>query len=379
MRCSTCLTAMLLLSACLGRPIDAGLTGQPVDNLGNVGEPCIPSQEYSGEFPGFDVDEVVIDVGQRVDGGVVDSIRGPVVSPSCGDGNVCMVNHFQGRVTCPNGYCGGPSEHCDAPGGNPIAVPIRPQRVERPASDSVYCSCQCAGPDPQRSYCACPQGFECKQVMQPVSRLGDVETAGSYCVKTGTDFDPATGTGTLCGPAQSCAAPAPELLSAVPDIAVRSVVRLDRDLADPCLPVVERNATLQATCIVIEAFDSSDPAECNCQTLPGLLSASPEVIDPVLRNRYGCLCEMIQLGVSDTRLCLQEPNIPPTSRAGWCYVDELDLGGKSLTRGCPPTLRQAIRFVGMEEPRPGAVVHLRCQSHDTDLVSEPVGGCSANP
>src|SRR5262249_49979219 len=59
-------------------------------NVGNgsshVGFPCTPSLETDPAFSGFKITEATIEVG----------------APECG-GGVCLINHFQGRVSCPLG------------------------------------------------------------------------------------------------------------------------------------------------------------------------------------------------------------------------------------------------------------------------------------
>ena len=53
---------------------------------GGVGAPCIPEDEYDQDFSGFALQEV--NVESR--------------SFQC-ETRVCIVNHFQGRVSCPYG------------------------------------------------------------------------------------------------------------------------------------------------------------------------------------------------------------------------------------------------------------------------------------
>ncbi len=53
---------------------------------GAVGQPCIPEDEYSFRFPGFKLSEDVIESR----------------SFQCAT-RICLVNHFQGRVSCPLG------------------------------------------------------------------------------------------------------------------------------------------------------------------------------------------------------------------------------------------------------------------------------------
>ncbi len=110
---------------------------------GGVGDPCIPEDEYSTEFSGYSAEEVN-----------VESRSFQCVT------RVCLVNHFQGRVSCPYGQTqgainrnpddGSAEDRCHIPGtlGNrredAVQVPVNPQLVERQAEDTVYCSCRCA-------------------------------------------------------------------------------------------------------------------------------------------------------------------------------------------------------------------------------------------
>jgi hypothetical protein len=208
--------------------------------------------------------------------------------------------------------------------------------------------------------------------------LGDPDVSGSYCVKTGTDFDPNANSESLCGMEQSCAEAPPALMAALlpQGSDVRSVIRLDQDLADPCIPVVDKASQGRAICIVTEAFNSDRADECSCQTAPGRIMAEPNTIDPDLRQRYNCFCEIVELDPPSARACQQDPAL--SSPSGWCYVDELDLGGKPITSACPPTLRQSIRLRGID-PRPGGMVRVRCQSHAADLVPPSPYDCSTSP
>jgi hypothetical protein len=164
------------------------LTGCP---SGGVGDPCIPEDEYKENFSGFKITEE--NVESR--------------SFQC-QTRICLVNHFQGRVSCPNGQaqpqtcdpgapgCGagetctpsvlggecsgtdqcpatgdyvcdngrckvfvcsvaGDASRCYVPGTNtPIASPVCGQCAaasKRDAENAVYCSCRCdvaEGEDP---------------------------------------------------------------------------------------------------------------------------------------------------------------------------------------------------------------------------------------
>lgn len=173
-----------------------------------VGDPCVPEDEYLTGFSGFSQGEV--NVESR--------------SFQCLT-RVCLVNHFDGRVSCPYGQiedpqaigeglatCMGTEEHRNSPDCQPggplhmqacqvptrdgsrwedrIVVPVDPQIVQRQASDAVYCSCRCAGADGDtKGFCECPSGFACEELVEDLG-LGAEQLAGSYCVKGGTSYDP---------------------------------------------------------------------------------------------------------------------------------------------------------------------------------------------
>jgi len=102
--------------------------------------------------------------------------------------NLCLVNHFQGRTSCPYGQtqmdAQGTSQtpeelHCHVPGtAERVKVPVSKQFTGRRSADTVYCSCQCGGPDPNGNYCGCPSGFQCAKLVG----------AYAYCIKNGTEF-----------------------------------------------------------------------------------------------------------------------------------------------------------------------------------------------
>jgi hypothetical protein len=186
---------------------------------GGVGDPCTPEDEYRQSFNGYAVTEVNVESK----------------SFQC-ETRVCIVNHFQGRVSCPYGQLPeivdpGPMQkppsdtaRCRIPGTNgkhcldqsgtksvdcseagattnidEITVPVQSQLIYRNAQDTVYCSCRCAGPDPAAKYCECPSGYACQELVRELGLPGKAELAGSYCVKNGTVYDPQ---GTV--PANTC-------------------------------------------------------------------------------------------------------------------------------------------------------------------------------
>jgi hypothetical protein len=141
---------------------------------GGVGDPCVPEDEYQAYFSGYALGEINIESR----------------SFQC-ETRLCLVNHFQGRVSCPYGQSveGGAPPRCHIPGSttNPVRVDVRPWIKNRRATDAVYCSCRCDGPDPLGRYCKCPAGFACTELLQDIG-VGKAELAGSYCVKAGTEY-----------------------------------------------------------------------------------------------------------------------------------------------------------------------------------------------
>jgi hypothetical protein len=162
---------------------------------GGVGEPCTPEDEYQEDFSGFAVTEV--NVESR--------------SFQC-ETRVCLVNHFQGRVSCPYGQTAEEATagtgNCKIPGStDKITVPVESQLVARRTSQTVYCSCRCDGEDANARYCECPSGYGCVKLVDDIGKGGG-QLAGSYCIKDGTDFNQATLNRTKCDPlSQNCGDP----------------------------------------------------------------------------------------------------------------------------------------------------------------------------
>jgi len=153
---------------------------------GGVGDPCTPEDEYQQDFSGFQLTET--NVESR--------------SFQC-ETRLCLVNHFQGRVSCPYGQtAAGTSDGCKLPGSaDPVTVAVKPQLLDRRADDAVYCSCRCAGPDPSARYCECPSGFSCSKVVPELSQ-GRAQLPGSYCIREGSDYVAASVSETkVCDPA----------------------------------------------------------------------------------------------------------------------------------------------------------------------------------
>ncbi len=132
---------------------------------GSVGDQCAPTDEAFATFSGFSLGEI----------NITDE------DPQCRSGN-CMVVHFQGRVSCPQGNQDGGV--CTTPAGEEVSVPVDPWLPERPADLAVFCSCRCDGPAGQGPFCGCPSGMICEPDLVPRSPVDRSDRyAGSYCVK----------------------------------------------------------------------------------------------------------------------------------------------------------------------------------------------------
>jgi hypothetical protein len=159
----------LLASALLGL---LPLACQP----GGVGDPCTPEDEYNTAFPGYDAKEVNVESK----------------SFQC-ETRVCLVNHFQGRVSCKYGQDSAATGNCFIPGSdhavaaNVIQQSVTPQLNDRTADKAVYCSCRCDGEDKNARYCKCPSGYACSHLIDQLPLPG-AQLAGSYCVRDGTGY-----------------------------------------------------------------------------------------------------------------------------------------------------------------------------------------------
>lgn len=160
---------------------------------GGVGDPCLPEEEFHHDFSGFSRSEVNFESG----------------SLQCKT-RTCLVNHFQGRVSCPFGQDEAaldlpPNDplRCRLPGlrgddeSEAVDVPVDAWTVDRTPEEAVYCSCRCAGPDKSARYCECPSGFVCAELTREFAS-NRRQLPGSYCVKDGTVYDPTTTRSATC-------------------------------------------------------------------------------------------------------------------------------------------------------------------------------------
>jgi hypothetical protein len=197
----------------------AGLAGMITILAGSscdegVGDPCTPEQEYNADFLGFDEKEVNVESK----------------SFQCRT-RLCLVNHFRGRVSCPYGQTqsgdqppgevgnsckdgdNGPAKGCCIPGDPTKAIKgdvdstgafidprkqnqVSPQCVDRATDKAVYCSCRCAdinGDKPSnQTFCDCPDGYQCTRLVTSIGGGVAEGLTGSYCIKSGTQYDPTT-------------------------------------------------------------------------------------------------------------------------------------------------------------------------------------------
>jgi hypothetical protein len=141
-------------------------SGDRPSEPGALGEACIPQDEDFPSFSGFVSEE--LNLSSR--------------DAQCRSGS-CLVDHFQGRVSCPQGNQDG--NVCRTPLGERVSVSVAPQLPGRPAEAAVYCTCRCDGPPGTGPLCACPTDMSCEPRIDGSGYLDDpqVEYVGSYCVK----------------------------------------------------------------------------------------------------------------------------------------------------------------------------------------------------
>jgi hypothetical protein len=150
-----------------------------------LGDPCVPDDERRPEFNGFAASQVSVDT-----------------NAGC-NSNVCLINHFQGRVSCPYGQSDVDVEterQCFIPGTDvSVAVPVEPQLIERRAEQAAVCSCRCAGDGPG-PFCACPSDMECSPLVKALGLPNTDHLVGSYCIPRGTAYDPSNLNPETCNP-----------------------------------------------------------------------------------------------------------------------------------------------------------------------------------
>jgi hypothetical protein len=177
-----------------------------------VGDPCVPESEGADQSPNpnyFSATEPSVESK----------------SFQC-QTRVCLVNHFQGRVSCPYGQAStgvGPVGSENQPCANlaptdpaycgpckivgtttDVPGPVPAECVDRTANQAVYCSCRCSDENGQtnngENFCSCPDGFVCQNNLIDQVTTTDTGLAGGFCVKKGTEYV----AGTSCVTAGTC-------------------------------------------------------------------------------------------------------------------------------------------------------------------------------
>jgi hypothetical protein len=130
-----------------------------------------------------------------------------VVEGDPSQGSVCIANHFRGRVDCPYGqsetdyaaYVAGEIPATDprlcrvSETENVVEGPVVAQLFERRSSLTVYRSCRCADADGKRTdeaVCDCPSTHSCQPFLEDLVGKLEPGTAGRYCIRNGTEWDP---------------------------------------------------------------------------------------------------------------------------------------------------------------------------------------------
>jgi hypothetical protein len=170
---------------------------------GGVGDPCTPEDEYNANFQGFKVTEENIESR----------------SFQC-ETRICLVNHFQGRVSCPLGQpapikCNGPGDDGACGEGKCSEAATLAPDCDPKGDGAAQCSqfggvCNKDGKFCECSEGSCPEGFVCdtkiKQCKSYVChKPGNCQTTDGEnstdkaCCVPGTDTPVATSVCGQCG------------------------------------------------------------------------------------------------------------------------------------------------------------------------------------
>ncbi len=321
-------------------------TGGPDASVGApTGAACLPYQELSPTFQGFSTKQLVLDTND----------------PACASG-VCLVNHFQGRASCPygqdlngNGVAGTPG--CTVPGSGVAVGPdggssgedriVQPQCTDRTAAVTVTCSCRCANAvgetNDGASYCTCPTGTTCSQVV-PEIMSGD-PLAGGYCVPPASDYDASSDCVTTCAPGSApCAAVD---ASAPPSASGQSttyfVEPINFDTAECLGTTLPTDASGEAACQVFFLL----PTGSACASDSGLSSVDATVAAAIVAGSRAP-------GPMTVCLLAQLPAAPcaSSSQPGWCY-----LAGANAPDGCATSIGESPSTMALPS---GAFAALAC-------------------
>lgn len=316
------------------------------------GRACVPVDELSATFGGFNLNEVSVGA-----------------NASCGT-DVCLVNHFQGRTTCKYGQSDAFNDTCKLPGTDlPVSVAVAPQLEDRTAQQAVYCSCRCDGPDPNAEYCTCADGFECNQVIDDLG-LESNET-GSYCVLAGSNPLPLSIRRTPCDKAtDSChdskdyAPLAGDPNASGEESAASSTFLLDQivaptDCIAASLPLSrDDQGVTGAACKLFEAVPAGADA-CADSARLSVTGSVTQTLRNYMMSKDLCqgdakcedtaFCELKQFERGDAEYvdCLTKSD---AGGDGWCYVSPVQ-GIGTLDTPCLSNGAHSIRYLGAGTPR----------------------------
>ena len=193
-----------LASACKGVVVQT-IEPIPPPTVGQIGDPCTPTGERHAGWPGATgVSSVAVEDG----------------FDSCNSG-ICIMNHFQGRVSCPLGQatppsCAGPDDTSCGAGSSCVAIENHHGPYCDPTvADGGAPQCGSGLCNPNRNTCACTKDSECTgaSVCDVVAHectlyvclkaggcqsaeATDAENAGKICCAEGTNDPVSEG---VCG------------------------------------------------------------------------------------------------------------------------------------------------------------------------------------
>jgi hypothetical protein len=220
------LLVLLALAHCSGGSGSGGVGGGGSGSV-KVGYPCLLADELDPSFPGFRITEESIESG----------------TPECG-GGVCLVNHFQGRVTCPLGQpdidgkarrsCTGPADvtSCDGAKGEKCVA------SDASAAEKHYVchkpgSCQAQGASDQgnRDAAGAPKDCCVPGTDTPI----EAAVCGQCDAKSERNADSAVYCSCRCGPPDGATAAPGDTFCGCPTGFQCSEIRKDFGLGDPHL------------------------------------------------------------------------------------------------------------------------------------------------
>jgi hypothetical protein len=163
----------------------------PLSAASPLGSVCVAELEEEPDFNGFRLGEVTVSE-----------------QDSCESG-LCLVAHFQGRVSCPYGQPQDDLSQCFLPWSDAtVTVEVPAQLLARPPSLASTCSCRCAGPGPG-PFCDCAADQECVDLIPDLGLPNSERLVGSYCALRGSldgwhdaDRAPCLSDLASCGPAR---------------------------------------------------------------------------------------------------------------------------------------------------------------------------------